>query len=182
MPVYISMLRGVNVGPHNRMKMDELQKSLETFGFKHVQTYIQSGNIIFHASKMLPDIMSKKIEARLLSDFGLVVPVITKTSDAVGRTIHDNPFLKEREIDLSKLHVTFLSQAPTEAAFMKLISVDAGPDKFRRSGDAIYLHCPNGYSETKLSNGFFEKALSLRATTRNWKTVNKLYEMALQCG
>lgn len=181
MPVYISMLRGVNVGPHNRMRMDQLRTSFEALGFEQVHTYVQSGNAIFKTTKKSPLALSKRIEERILADFGFAVPVITKTREEVGRTIDANPFLKERGTDLSKLHVTFLSQAPLEAALKKLTAVDAGLDKFRHSGEAIYLHCSNGYSDTKLSNNFIEKTLAVRATTRNWKTVNKLYEMALEC-
>jgi uncharacterized protein (DUF1697 family) len=181
MPVYISMLRGVNVGPHNRMKMDQLRNSFEALGFEQVRTYIQSGNAIFKTTKKSPLALSRHTEERISAEFGFAASVITKTSEEVGRIIHDNPFLKEGGTDLSKLHVTFLSQAPVEAGLMKLAAVDAGVDKFRHSGAVIYLYCQNRYSETKLSNNFFEKALSVRATTRNWKTVNKLYEMALEC-
>jgi uncharacterized protein (DUF1697 family) len=181
MPVYISMLRGVNVGPHNRMKMDQLRTSFEALGFEQVRTYGQSGNAIFRTSKKSLLGLSKRIEERILADFGFAVPVITKTREDVGCTINANPFLTERGTDLSKLHVTFLSQAPLEAALKKLTAVDAGLDKFHHAGGAIYLHCSKGYSDTKLSNNFIEKTLGISATTRNWKTVNTLYEMASEC-
>ena len=180
MPIYISMLRGVNLGPHNRMKMEPLRKSLEVLGFEQVQTYIQSGNVIFRAAKQSPRAVSKRIEETVLADFGFAVPVITQTCEQMKETIQNNPFSKKRGIDVSKMHVTFLSQVPVEAALKKLAVAD-GADEFCHSGEAIYLHCRNGYSETKLSNGFFEKTLAVRATTRNWKTVNQLYKMALEC-
>lgn len=181
MPVYISMLRGINLGPHNRMKMEQLRKSLQTLGFGKIQTYIQSGNVVFQASKQPPLALSERMETRIPADFGFSVPVITRTLADMKKTIQGNPFLKKRGIDLTRLHVTFLSQAPQAALLRKIASVNSKPDEFRCCREVVYLHCPSGYAETKLSNGFFEKALSLQATTRNWKTVNQLYEMALGC-
>ena len=80
MPIYISMLRGINLGSHNRIPMDRLRASFEALGFDQVQTYVQSGNVIFRAAKSSPAVLSKKIEARILKEFGFSVPVISKTS------------------------------------------------------------------------------------------------------
>lgn len=181
MPVYISMLRGVNVGSHNRIKMERFRESCKALGFERIQTYIQSGNAVFRAERQSPLAVSQRIEERILADFGLSVPVLTRTSADMNKTIQGNPFLNKRGIDLTKLHVTFLSHVPAKAGLEKMAAVAPGPDAFHHCGEAIYLHCPNGYGETKLSNTFFEKTLSVSATTRNWKTVNKLYEMALEC-
>jgi uncharacterized protein (DUF1697 family) len=163
------------------MTMDQLRQSFETLGFGQVRTYIQSGNLIFKGRKQSPLSLARRIEERILADFGFSVPVITKSSLEMSKTIQSNSFLKERGIDPSKLHVTFLSQTPGTAALKKLAAVTASREEFRYAGEAVYLHCPNGYGETKLSNSFFERILSVRATTRNWRTVNKLHEMSLEC-
>ncbi len=181
MPVYISMLRGVNVGAHNRMKMDQLRNLFTPLGCEQAQTYIQSGNVVFRAARQSPVALSRKIEKSIEAGFGFAVTVITKSSGEMGATIESNPFLKKPGVDVAKLHVTFLSQAPDAAALKKLAAVDAGPDEFAHSGDVIYLYCQNRYSDTKLSNSFLEKTLAVRATTRNWATVNKLHEMAVEC-
>ena len=181
MPVYISMLRGVNVGSHNRIKMDALRKSVADLGCEQVQSYIQSGNVVFCAAKQPTRALSKRMEECILAEFGISVTVITRTSYEMDAIIHNNPFLKERGADLSNLHITFLSQSPDEAVLKKLAAANTAPDEFRHSGDVIYLHCVNRYSDTKLSNNFLEKTLAVRATTRNWTTVNKLREMALEC-
>ena len=175
------MLRGVNVGSHNRIKMDALQKSVAGLGCEQVQSYIQSGNVVFRAAKQTPRALSKRMEECILAEFGISVTVITRTSNEMEAIIQSNPFLKERGVDLSSLHITFLSQSPNEAALKKLAAVETGEDEFRHLGEVIYLHCENRYSDTKLSNNFLEKTLAVRATTRNWTTVNKLYEMALEC-
>jgi uncharacterized protein (DUF1697 family) len=181
MPVYISMLRGVNVGGHNRMKMDQLRNLFAPLGCEQAQTYIQSGNVVFRAARQSSLALSQKIEKSIQAEFGFSVTVVTKTSAEMGATIQNNPFLKKRGVDVSNLHVTFLSQAPDATALKKLAAVDGGPDEFAHSGEVIYLYCQNRYSETKLSNSFLEKALAIHATTRNWTTVNKLYEMAVEC-
>jgi uncharacterized protein (DUF1697 family) len=113
----------------------------------------------------------------LLRHFNMSVPVIVRTAEEVGDVLRNNPFLKERGIDVSRLHVTFLSLTPQKTDVKRLDAIAAGPDRFHCRGQEIYLHCPNGFGGTKLSIAAFEKVLSVGATTRNWNTVNKLYEM-----
>lgn len=182
MPIYISMLRGINLAGHNQISMAKLQAVMEQLGFQQVRTYIQSGNVVFKGTKTAADKLSKKIEDKIRSGFGFSISVISKTPDDLANTIQRNPFLKQAGSDISKLHVTFLSDVPAEAGIKKLAAIPAEPDQFRHSGSEIYLYCPDGYGRTKLSNNAIERVLSVRATTRNWRTVNKLYEMALQAG
>ncbi len=180
MPVYISMLRGINVSGHKQIKMSQLQELFKALGFEQVKTYIQSGNVVFDARTNSAQNVSKKIEEKILSDFGFSVPVISKTPAEMGRTLQNNPFLKKRGIDTSKLHVTFLSQAPAETGLRKLEALNARPDEWHYSGREIYLYCPEGYGRTRLSNNALEKLLMVTATTRNWRTVNQLYQMAVE--
>ena len=91
--------------------------------------------------------------------------------------IANNPFLKEKDIDSSKLHVTFLSETPQKDSLKNLEALSPDPDRFYAASREIYLYCPGGYGKTRLSNVAIEKALSVRATTRNWKTANTLFEM-----
>ena len=171
------MLRGINIGPHKRMKMDKLKASCEALGFEQVKTYIQSGNIVFKAGKQSPASLSKKLEERIVRDFGFFAPVITRTAVNMEKVIQDNPLLKKPKIDIENLHVTFLSEVPTAETLKKLDGLPQHPDCFNYLKKEIYLHCPNGYGQTKLTNNLFEKQLAVGATTRNWKTVNNLYAM-----
>jgi uncharacterized protein (DUF1697 family) len=182
MPIYIAMLRGINVGGHKRVEMSRLRASCEALGFEQVRTYIQSGNVIFQAGKNSTSALSRRMEEMLLSDFGFSVSVITRTSKEMGEAIQDNPFLQgqEKGIDPSKMHLTFLSQAPPAAALKKLETLAAESEKSRSQGREIYLHLPDGYARTKLTNNAIEKLLSLTATTRNWNTVNQLYRLSLE--
>src|SRR5258708_9060732 len=128
---YIAMVRGINVGGHKKIKMDQLRKSFEALGFEQVKTYIQSGNVVFRGGKVSTQVLSRKIEAKILGDFGFSVSVISRTQDEMERTIQNNPFLKERGIDQTKLHVTFLSEAPAASAFQKMKALIAAPNQSR---------------------------------------------------
>jgi uncharacterized protein (DUF1697 family) len=179
-PTYIALLRGVNLGAHNRMKMDQLRQSLEGLGFVEVRTYIQSGNVVFKAARQSPSDLSRRIDQRILRDFGLSVFVISRTAAELGKAIHNNPFLREKGVDSSKLHVTFLSKAPAQSSLKKLDTLAVGGDQFRYCSKEIYLYCPNGLARTKLFGSAFERVLAVSATTtRNWRTVNTLYAMSL---
>ena len=144
---------------------------MRELGFEDVQTYIQSGNVVFKASAADNTRLANKIEKKLLSAFGFAVSVIVRTPAELQKVIQNNLFLKEAGIDTAKLHVTFLSGSPEETVLKSVNTIAAGPDRVRCNDKEIYLHCPNGYGETKLSNSALEKALSVQGTTRNWKTV-----------
>jgi uncharacterized protein (DUF1697 family) len=182
MPIYISLLRGINVGPHKRMKMEKLRSSCETLGLKQVKTFIQSGNLIFEAEKASPAALSKKIEGQILTDFGFSVDVISRTRDEMDKIVRSNPLLKEKNIDPSKLHVAFLSEVPVAAALTKLESLTLPPDRVRCMGQEMYFYFPNGVSGSSLWKHPLDRVLSVPITMRNWNTVNKLYEMAVECG
>jgi uncharacterized protein (DUF1697 family) len=182
MPIYIAMLRGINIGPHKRIKMEKLRNSCEALGLKQVKTFIQSGNLIFEAEKVSPAALPKKIEARILNDFGFAADVISRTRDEMNKIIRRNPLLKEKGVDPSKLHVVFLSETPPAAAIKKLESFTLPPDRVRCSGKEIYFYFPNGVSGSSLWKHPIDRMLTVSATMRNWNTVNKMCEMAVECG
>ncbi len=182
MPVYISMLRGINVGANKRMKMEKLRASCEALGFEEVRTYIQSGNLIFKAAKASPAALSKRIEECIVSNFGFSVAVISRSREEMNRIIQGNPLLKEAGVDPTKLHVTFLSDTPPPAALKELQELTLPPDRARSLGREIYFYFPNGVSGSSLWKHPLDRVLSVVPTMRNWNTVNKLYEMAVECG
>jgi uncharacterized protein (DUF1697 family) len=181
MPIYAAMLRGINVGGHKKIKMDELRAALEKMGLQKVKTYIQSGNVIFQAPKTAPAALSKKIEKQILADFGHSVSVLTRTADEIEQTITNNPLLKERGIDETKLHVMFLSEMPSAEAIKQLTALTAAPDQFRHIGHALYFYLPNGMSESVLMKKLVDRVLGVITTTRNWRTVNTLHQMCVDC-
>src|SRR3989442_12909342 len=168
------MVRGINVGGKTIVKMENLRASFEELEFGRVRTYVQSGNVIFEAVRASPDDLSRTIAEKISEDFGFPIPVVVRTSDEMGRIVGGNPFLNERGLDPSKLHITFLAAPPAKNAKERIDALTPGPDQFRIKGREIYLYCPDGYGRTKLSNNAIEKAVSVGATTRNWKTVTTI--------
>ena len=178
MPIYIALLRGINIGPHKRMKMEKLRASCEGLGFDAVKTYIQSGNLVFRGAKLSSAALSKKLEQCIQNDFGFSADVITRSRDEMKQIIEKNPLLGEKDVDASKLHVVFLSEKPSPAALKKLQELTLPPDRTRSLDREIYFYFPNGVSGSSLWKHSLDKVLSVTATMRNWNTVNKLYEMA----
>lgn len=161
-----------------RIKMDVLKAVYEAMGFDDVRTYIQSGNVIFRHKKVNKSALSANIEKAINEQFGYPVSVVIREKDELGKIIQSNPFLHRSTIELDKLHVTFLSHKPERKHLQEIANVKNSKDECQLSNKEIYLYCPDGYGRTKLTNNYFEKKLGVSATTRNWKTVNKLYELA----
>lgn len=181
MPIYVALLRGINLGPHKRMKMERLRESFNAMGFEQVQTYIQSGNVVFKAGRISPTALCKKIEERIVADFGFPAPVILRTREELAKTIQSNSFCKRRGIDLTRLHVTFLAEVPDSPALEELKRLTVFPDESMCLGKEIFLHLPNGMAKSSLTNNPIERRLLKAATTRNWNTVNQIYELCEAC-
>jgi uncharacterized protein (DUF1697 family) len=178
MTVYVAMLRGVNVGG-NSLKMDWLRQACENLGWQNVRTYVQSGNIVF-SSRASAVKLAQMLKATIDAQTRLPVTVVLRSAADMERIVADNPFLKQKGIDATKLHVTFLGNAPVKPAFERLDALAGTRDQYRLNGSELYLHCPINYGETRLSNGAIEKVLGVGATTRNWKTVMALQAMAAE--
>ena len=180
MPTYISILRGINVSGQKKILMADLKVLYEGLKFKEVITYIQSGNIIFKTEKPFPNKeIANKIEKTISAKYKFDVPVIVRSVEEIKNIISINPFVNNKGVDIEKLHVTFLNDIPAKENLTSIKSFNFPPDEFNIIGKEVFLHCPVSYGETKLSNKFFESKLKVTATTRNWKTVNKLMELAV---
>jgi uncharacterized protein (DUF1697 family) len=172
---YVAMLRGINVGGHAKVGMADLRAAFAEMGFDDVQSYIQSGNVVFRttsAATSLPATIEHKLDAA----FGHGIRVVIRTHAQFVAVVGGNP-LAGGGRDRSKLHVTFLASKPASS---RVGGLDAGaflPDEFRVAGREVYLHCPDGYGRTKINNAFFERALGVVATTRTWNTVTTLEAM-----
>lgn len=178
MPICIAMLRGINVSGQKIIKMERLRASFEALGFREVKTYVQSGNVVFKTAKVSADSVAEKIAKKILEDFGFSVSVLIRTSVELGEVLKQNPYANQAEGNENKLYVTFLSESAPKGAEALLKPLAAKTERFSVCGREIYLHCPDGYGNTKFSNNAIEKKLSPEATTRNWRTVNTLFEMA----
>jgi len=178
MQTYISILRGINVSGQKKINMKELKAMYESLSYQNVITYIQSGNVVFRSEKADEKVLAKTIEDAINAKFGFDVPVLVLTEKELRATIKNNPFLKQQDILIEKLHVTFLQQKPEPENIKKTEELEFSPDRFVISGKDVFVYCPNGYGKTKINNNFFESKLKVKATTRNWKTVNELQRLA----
>jgi uncharacterized protein (DUF1697 family) len=178
METYISMLRGINILGRKPVGMVRLAAVYEEMKCRNVRTYIQSGNVVFDSAVRDEEKLARSLERGIAETFGFPVSVLIRTAPELAKVLKGNPFLARKNIDRSKLHVTFLVGAPTKDQVRDAGGIDSGKDEFVVFGREVFLFCPGGYGKTKLSNGFFEKKFAAPATTRNWNTVNKLYEMA----
>ena len=177
MKTYVSILRGINVSGKNLIKMNDLQRMYESFGFQNIKTYIQSGNVVFRSEEINLEELELRISDEILKRFTFNVPVLVREASELKNILARNPYINEIKDDLSKLHITFLSKSP-EKQFKESIENNSYlPDKYVIMERTIYLFCPNGYGNTKLSNNFFENKLKVKATTRNLRTLTELVKM-----
>jgi uncharacterized protein (DUF1697 family) len=175
-PRYVALLRGINLGARNKLAMSDLRALVEAVGGKDVQTYVQSGNVVFETGAA-PATLERELPEAIRRAHRLDVPVLVRSAAELGAIVKQNPFVKGGA-DEKSLHVTFLDKKPKQAVVKALDPASSPPDELRVVGREVYLHCPNGYGRSKLSNAFFEKRLDVVATTRNWRTVTTLAELA----
>lgn len=177
---YISILRGINVSGRNKIGMAALRDLYLKLGFKDVETYIQSGNVVFSHPSAQPDVLAERISSAMGDSFGTIIPVLVLEREELRKVVRDNPFPEQPGKQAAFLHVTFLASVP-DSPDLENIRQKQGPgEEFVLSNRAVYLYCPNGYGKSRLSNTAFERILKVTATTRNWRTVNLLLEMAEQ--
>jgi uncharacterized protein (DUF1697 family) len=174
MTIYIALLRGINVGGHNIIKMTDLKQLLGTMGLNNVQTYIQSGNIVFE-SDMESDELSQQIGQQIEDTFGFSVPVILRTSKEWGKMIDNCPYPIETLADGESVHLTLLSGIPSQEALTKLQNFQSGVDQYTIKDKDIYLFLRQNFRDSKLPLQL--QKLGVSATIRNWKTTMKLAAM-----
>jgi uncharacterized protein (DUF1697 family) len=170
----IALLRGINIGPRQRVSMPELRELLEGLGYTDVQTLVQSGNVVF-TSRAAPATLEKKMEQEIEKQLGVDPKVVVRTRDELAAAIDANPFPVPE--DPKNLHVTFLSGEPDAAARGKLEAVDLAPDRLEFAGREVYILYANGMGRSELAKQLTRAKLGVAATDRNWNTVTKLLEM-----
>ena len=178
MAVYISLLRGINVGAQKSIKMVDLKALYEGLGLDNVKTYIQSGNVLFTSDESAAALQSQ-IRHAIEQKYGFSVELMVCTIADWRRLIAANPFVTDGTRDPKYMHLTLLDKIPDAKIIGGLGEVPKGEaEEYAIVDDAVYFYAPSGYGITKLSNNFWEKKLKVNATTRNWNTVNKLLELA----
>ena len=174
---YAAILRGINVGGKRKILMADLKQLLQKYGFQNIQTYIQSGNVIFDwKGNESNEQLAAKIKERLQEKYDFEVPVLVRSANQIKEAIATNPYVKSKK-PIENLHLTFLQSLPEEDKLTEISIYDYPPDTYQIIDLNVFVCCANGYSASKYTNQFFEKKLKVAATTRNWKTVLKLAEL-----
>jgi len=172
---YVALIRGINVA-NTQIPMERLRKLCATCGFADVQTYIQSGNVVFTSSERATA-CEANLAARLQRELGKPVGVVVRSARELTAVVSKNPFVKERGVETARLHVAFLTTRPKAERLRAIAAADWGRDRFHHGAKDLYLYCPDGFGRSKLATTF-ERMLGVGATVRNWNTVSKLLEMA----
>ena len=178
MTAVIAMLRAVNVGGHNKIKMDELRELCETLGFGEPRTFIQSGNVIFRSQEKSLIKLGEKLEAGIESRFGFRPDAILRTAASLESAAATNPFAARSELDPAKLLITFLKSDPGDEARRRVHAIKVDPEQLHAIGAEIYIHFPDGQGKSKLPAAAIQKAIGVPGTARNMNSVLKMLEMA----
>lgn len=177
MQKYISILRGINVSGQKVIKMTDLRSMFEKLNFSQVQTYIQSGNILFSSDMHDEQDLAQHISSQIEYQFGFLVPGIVIEAHTFNTIVHNNPFGHDKSKDPSAIYLTFLSQNADPLDYPAIIAKKQAEEEIIFTSDVIYFYCPHSYGKTRISNNFIEKKLKVTATTRNWKTVLALQQL-----
>lgn len=175
--IYIALLRGINVSGHRIIKMAELKTMFESLGLTNVQTYIQSGNVIFESNEEA-DFLSKRLEQEIDAVFGFDVPVVIRTAEEIEQIMQNCPFEVDTFPEKERPYIALLSAIPSSEGVEKLSAVPLTTDEYRILNREVYILYRQASHKSKLTNNLLEKKLGVTATTRNWQTMSKLVAMA----
>jgi uncharacterized protein (DUF1697 family) len=178
MPVLISMLRGVNVGGHHRIKMDALRALYEKLGLQNARTYVQSGNVVFQTEEQDLLHIAAQIEKGIQATFGFSASVVLRTRSEMEDVVARNPFAQREEMNPAKLLVYFLGSDPGPEACRQILEIPTGPDELRMDTREVFIYFPDGMGKSKLPWPKIERLLKVPATGRNWNSVLQLLQMA----
>ena len=174
---YVALLRGVNVGGA-KVGMADLRRLVTDLGHDDVKTYLQSGNVVFGSTVRDAEALARGIEKAITDELGLTVPVLVRSGREMAAVAGGNPYA-DREDDQTRLLVAFLATAPKKSAVDALEVPGNENVAFTVDGREVFLHYPDGgYGRSKFTNAYLEKKLGVVATTRNWRSVRALADLA----
>ena len=178
MKTYIAFLRGINVSGKNKIPMAELRELCNGLKLQDVETYIQSGNVVFKSELQNTLELEALISKAILKSFGFEVPVIVKTASQLCDLLNENPFESEDEIIKKQVYFVLLNDVPKIEELTTFKAESYENEEFSISENCIYLKCKTGYGKAKLNNNLIERKLKVSATTRNYRTMHKLLELS----
>ena len=174
---YVSLFRGINVGGNQIVKMDALKELHASLNLQDVQTYIQSGNVVFASDNMNVTQIQKDIEDGFAQNFGFPVKVMVRTADEFNMIIKNNPFQNQPVKESKWVVAIFLASDPISTALEDIQMTYSGPEEIHIVGKEAFIYYPEGQGRSKLTNTLLEKKLKTVGTARNWNTVLRLQKM-----
>lgn len=175
MNTYIALLRGINVGGHNKLPMRELRSVLEGLGLHNVKTYIQSGNVVFQSERADAPALADEITVAIEQSHGLAPAVLLLDRDTFQSAMDANPF-PQAQTEPKTLHLFFLSAAPDAPDWDALEALKKENERYQLIGNVFYLHAPDGIGRSKLAERF-GRGWDVTVTARNWRTVSKIMSL-----
>ena len=178
MPTHVALLRGINIGPRNRIAMPALRELVESLGHTEVATYIQSGNVVFAAADGDEQELASELELAIDARLGVPARVVVLSRRQLARVVRENPFAHEQ--DPKAVHAVFLNEAPAHELRSAVSAAQCrarekgARDEARIVGRTLFLHTPDGYGRSELAATLMRKSSGTAGTARNWATVNKL--------
>ena len=177
MTTFVSLFRGINVGGHQAVRMDELKDLHASLGLKDVVTYIQSGNVVFTSDNADLAQLPSQIEDGFAQKFGFRVKVMVRTSAQLREIIENNPFQNQPTKESKWMLVLFLATRPESTALEDFKKTYVGPEELYLIGQELYIYYPNGVGRSKLPLTLIEKKLKTLGTGRNWNTILQLQKL-----
>jgi uncharacterized protein (DUF1697 family) len=174
MAVQIALLRGINLGPHNRVPMPQLREHLAELGYGEVRTVVQSGNLVLESSVSAKR-LAADLQATIADRFGVDSPVVVRSARQLAKVVDDNPF-PEAIADPKRYQVTFLDGKCSAAEAQALRDTDVSPERLRVAGREIYVWHVDGIQRSPAAK-LLSRQVSGVATARNWNTILKLLEL-----
>jgi uncharacterized protein (DUF1697 family) len=170
---YVAFLRGINVGGHKIIKMEDLRGMLESFGYVNVGTFIQSGNAIFETPNANTDRLEKEVQSKLAKSLGYEVEIFLRTIGEVGEIAANSPFQDDKN---STVYVAFLRREPGSKARDRLLALQNKVDEFAVPGREVYWFRHRDKGESKFTNNMLEKILDMPSTMRNMTSIRKIVD------
>jgi uncharacterized protein (DUF1697 family) len=177
MPAIVALLRGVNLGGHKKIGMEELRTICCSLDLTDPKTYIQSGNVVFGCPKSSSPKLAARIEAAIEKRLGFHSAVVLRTTSDLRQIVARNPFAKRNGIEPAKLIVSFLDKPLDPESRKRILAINVGPEEIQPAEHELYIYFPDGQGRSKLP-AVLDRTLNKAATARNWNTVLKLLAMA----
>ncbi|NJL95445.1 MAG: DUF1697 domain-containing protein [Anaerolineae bacterium] len=178
MHIYVALLRGINIGPHKQIKMDQLRALCTELGWDAPQTYIQTGNVVFEHPSTPPERLAADLRAAIQGQLGFDAPVLVRSVEEYRAEVAANPFAERHTSEPKALHIAFLGALPAPERIAGLPELPDPREAYAIIARAVYLYCPAGYGRSNIPHAFWERHLKVPATVRNWNTALALRDLA----